>query len=51
MTKILGRRLAGLLAAVGCCAVALAVGSPGAGSAAAARRGQASPAARLPRPD
>src|SRR5256885_14897250 len=31
MTRILGRRLAGLLAASLCCAVALAVGSPGAG--------------------
>ena len=37
MTRILGRRLAGLLAAVVCCAVALAAGSPGAGSAAAGR--------------
>jgi YVTN family beta-propeller protein len=37
MTRILGRRLAGLLAAVLCCAVALAVGPPGPGSAAAGR--------------
>ena len=35
MTRILGRRLAGLLAASLCCAVTLAVGSPGAGPAAA----------------
>src|SRR5215831_20779239 len=37
MTRILGRRLAGLLTAALCCAVALAVGSPGAGSAATGR--------------
>jgi YVTN family beta-propeller protein len=41
MTRILGRRLAGLLAAALCCAVALAVGSPGAGSAATGRAGGA----------
>src|SRR5215831_9877635 len=41
MTRILGRRLAGLLAAALCCAVALAVGSPGAGSAATGRAGAA----------
>jgi YVTN family beta-propeller protein len=41
MTRILGRRLAGPLAAVLCCAVGLAVGSPGAGSAAAGRPGGA----------
>ena len=41
MTRILGRRLAGLLAASLCCAVALAVGSPGAGSAATGRAGGA----------
>ena len=45
MTRILGRRLAGLLAASLCCAVALAVGSPGAGSAATGRAvGAARPA-------
>src|SRR5262252_6241736 len=41
MTRILGRRLAGLLTAALCCAVALAVGSPGAGSAATGRAGGA----------
>src|SRR5215472_9118817 len=41
MTRILGRRLAGLLVASLCCAVALAVGSPGAGSAATGRAGGA----------
>src|SRR5215831_11903032 len=41
MTRIPGRRPAGLLAAVVCCAVALATGSPGAGSAAASRAGGA----------
>jgi hypothetical protein len=44
MTRILGRRLAGLLAASSCCAVALAVGSPGAGRAAAGLTGPAGPA-------
>ena len=43
MTRILGRRLAGPLAAVLCCAVGLAVGSPGAGSAATGRAGGAAP--------
>ena len=41
MTRILGRRLAGLLVASLCCAVALAVGSPGEGSAATGRAGGA----------
>ena len=41
MTRILGRRLAGLLAAAVCCAVTLAVGSPGAGPAAAGLTGPA----------
>ena len=41
MTRILGRRLAGLLAASLCCAVTLAVGSPGAGPAAAGLTGPA----------
>jgi YVTN family beta-propeller protein len=36
MTRILGRRLAGLLAAGSCCAVALAVASPAAGPASSA---------------
>ena len=47
MTRILGRRLAGPLAAVLCCAVALAVGSPGAGSAATGRAGGAAAPAGL----
>jgi hypothetical protein len=41
MTRILGRRLAGLLAASLCCAVTLAVDSPGAGPAAAGLTGPA----------
>ncbi|HXZ69728.1 MAG TPA: hypothetical protein VEH31_02505, partial [Streptosporangiaceae bacterium] len=47
MTRILGRRQAGLLVAALCCAVALAVGSPGAGSAAAGRAGGAASPAGL----
>jgi len=47
MTRILGRRRAGPLAAVLCCAVALAVGSPGAGSAATGRAGGAAAPAGL----
>jgi len=47
MTRILGRRRAGPLAAVLCCAVALAVGSPGAGSAASGRAGGAAAPAGL----
>ena len=47
MTRILGRRLAGPLAAVLCCAVGLAVGSPGAGSAATGRAGGAAAPAGL----
>jgi YVTN family beta-propeller protein len=47
MTRILGRRLPGPLAAVLCCAVALAVGSPGAGSAATGRAGGAAAPAGL----
>jgi YVTN family beta-propeller protein len=47
MTRILGRRLVGPLAAVLCCAVALAVGSPGAGSAATGRAGGAAAPAGL----
>ena len=47
MRRILGRRLAGPLAAVLCCAVALAVGSPGAGSAATGRAGGAAAPAGL----
>ena len=39
MARILGRRQAGLLVTALCCAVALAAGSPGAGSAATGRAG------------
>jgi len=47
MTRILGRRLAVLLAALLCATAAVAAGSPGAASAAAARTAPAGGAARL----
>src|SRR5215470_13308554 len=47
MTRILGRRQAGLLAVALCCAVALAAGSAGAGSAATGRAGGAASPAGL----